>query len=220
MIFSGLISRCTIPAECAAASAAATWPERSRSLLRGSGPRRSEFAQRFAFDQFGDDVGQAVLFADIVDVKNVGVIEGAGGAGLLLKARAAAGVGGHLRRQNLQRDRAVEARIAGAIHLAHAADAKQGLNLVRTELRSRGKHCEGSPLLLRKQNRKRFFELNMQRALCPHSETIFISCFAPYFSFTNLANASPRARRVGPCAIAGQELSNPPRGRISISPSR
>jgi peptidase M28-like protein len=61
--------------------------------------------------------------------------------------------------------------------------------------------------------------VNMHRALCPQSETVASLCCAPYFSETYFANASPRARRVGPCAIAGHDASKPPSGRMSISPT-
>ncbi len=49
--------------------------------------------------------------------------------------------------------------------------------------------------------------VNMQRALCPQAGTISDLCFAPYLSLTYLAYASPRASRVGPCAIAAQLVS-------------
>src|SRR5689334_20624139 len=63
-------------------------------------------------------------------------------------------------------------------------------------------------------------DVYMQRALWPQSGTMTVWCFAPYFSFTYLAKAWPRASRVGPCAIAEQEESKPPSGSMSISPSR
>ena len=44
--------------------------------------------------------------------------------------------------------------------------------------------------------------VKMQRSLCPHSDTTWIACFAPSCSLTYFTNASPRARRVGPCAMA------------------
>src|ERR1051325_1371047 len=59
-----------------------------------------------------------------------------------------------------------------------------------------------------------------QRSLWPHSDTMIALCLAPSESFTYLKNASPRARRVGPCAIALGDESNPPSGRTSTWPSR
>ena len=43
-----------------------------------------------------------------------------------------------MRRQNLDGDDAVEARIAGTIHFAHAASAERGLDLIRPEFGARG----------------------------------------------------------------------------------
>ena len=63
-------------------------------------------------------------------------------------------------------------------------------------------------------------DVYMHRALWPHRCTICVWCLAPYFSATYFAKACPRASRVGPCAIAEQEESKPPSGRMSISPSR
>src|SRR4029453_12120036 len=58
------------------------------------------------------------------------------------------------------------------------------------------------------------------RSLWPHSETMIALCLAPSVSLTNLGNASPRARLVGPCAIAPHDESNPPSGRVSTCPSK
>ena len=50
------------------------------------------FAQRLALEQFGDDVGRAILLADGVDGKNVGVVERGGGFGLKLEAAQSIGI--------------------------------------------------------------------------------------------------------------------------------
>ena len=62
--------------------------------------------------------------------------------------------------------------------------------------------------------------VKMQRSLCPHSGTMIALCLAPSVSVTYLKNASPRARRVGPCAIAVGDESKPPSGSTSTWPSR
>src|SRR5438105_1606959 len=48
--------------------------------------RAQPFAQRFAFQQFADDVRRAVLRADVVHGEDVGMVEGGGGTRFLLKA--------------------------------------------------------------------------------------------------------------------------------------
>ena len=45
-------------------------------------------------------------------------------------------IGGERLGQDLDRDRAVEARVAPAIHFAHAASAERGVDLVRAEARA------------------------------------------------------------------------------------
>ncbi len=83
-------------------------------------------AQRLAFEELLDDVGRAVVLADVVDGGDVGVVEDAGGLRLLLEAAQAVGVGGEGGRQDLDRDVAAEARVLGAVDLPHAARADGG----------------------------------------------------------------------------------------------
>src|SRR5262245_47815036 len=50
-------------------------------------------------------------------------------------------IAGELRREYLDRDRAIEPRVAGAIDLTHSASADSGLNLVRPETSAGFKHA-------------------------------------------------------------------------------
>ena len=50
-----------------------------------------EVAQQFALDQLGDDVGDAVLVAGIVESDDVGMSQSRGGAPFLLEAAAPVG---------------------------------------------------------------------------------------------------------------------------------
>ncbi len=61
------------------------------------------------------------------------VVEGRCGTRLLVKTVAALRMSGKIRRQDFDRDRATEAGIVGLVHLAHAAGANEGLDLVRPE---------------------------------------------------------------------------------------
>ena len=65
------------------------------------------------------------MSSNIVNDKNVGMIEGTGGAGFLLEALQAARIGGERGGENLDCDLATQARIAGAIHFAHATGTKR-----------------------------------------------------------------------------------------------
>ena len=58
--------------------------------------------------------------------------------GFALEAREAVRIKRHGRGQHLDGDLALEIRVGGAIHLAHAARAKGGKDHVRAEVRARG----------------------------------------------------------------------------------
>jgi len=76
--------------------------------------------------------------SNIVNDKNAGMIESAGGAGLLLEALQAAGIGGEGGWQNFDGHLAAQARVASAVHFAHATGTKWCLDLIGPEFRSRG----------------------------------------------------------------------------------
>ena len=104
-----------------------------------------EVAQRLALDQFGHDVGDAVVVAGIVEGHDVGMSESRGGAPFLLEAAAPVGALGELGRQDLNRDIAAEAGIVGAVDLAHGALAQLGGDLILTQAGARF-HRHGNQL--------------------------------------------------------------------------
>ena len=63
---------------------------------------------------------------DRIERDDVGVVQGGSGAGFLLEPAKSLGIVGKCRRQHLDGDVAAEARITGAVHLAHPAGAEQG----------------------------------------------------------------------------------------------
>ena len=71
--------------------------------------------------------------ADVVERDDVGVIEGGGRPGFLLESRDAVRVRRHDRRQDLDRDFAMQARVVRPIDLAHAAFAQFIEDAVWTE---------------------------------------------------------------------------------------
>ena len=89
--------------------------------------------QRLAFEQFEYEVLGVVLSADVVQAADVRVIERRDRLGLALEPCAELRVTRQLRREHLHGDLAVEARIAGLIHLAHASGPDQGEDLVGAE---------------------------------------------------------------------------------------
>ena len=64
------------------------------------------------------------MLADVVDRQDVGVVERAGGAGLVLQRRDAVGVPRGMGQQQLDGDVAAEAFVTRAPHLAHATGAE------------------------------------------------------------------------------------------------
>ena len=105
--------------------------------------RQASFAQsvakRGAFEQLGDDERRAVVRSKVEDDQQVGMIERAGGARLLLEARQVVAVLRHRRGEDLERHLAPDARVARAIDLAHAAGAERAGDLVGSEA---GADCE------------------------------------------------------------------------------
>ncbi len=109
-------------------------------LARRERAAREDRAQRLAFEELLDDVGRAVVLADVVDGGDVGVVQDAGGLGLLLEAAQAVGVGGEGGGEDLDRHVAAEARVLRAVHLSHPARADGGEDLVGAEP---GAGCQG-----------------------------------------------------------------------------
>ena len=89
--------------------------------------------QSLASDQLGEGRARhvlhgnevhALLLVDVVDVDDVGMIEGRGGLGLLDEPALAFGVGDLLGRQDFQGNKAVEVRVAGLVDHSHPALAQ------------------------------------------------------------------------------------------------
>ncbi len=79
--------------------------------------------QRFALEQLRDNVRRAVTRADVEYCENVWMIQSGSSESFLLEAAHAIGVQRKRLRQNFDGDFTAEARVAGAIDLAHASCA-------------------------------------------------------------------------------------------------
>ena len=64
------------------------------------------------------------------------MVERGRGARFLLEAAEAVGIDGKLARQHLHGDIASQPRVVALIHFAHAADAQQADDLVRSDARA------------------------------------------------------------------------------------
>ena len=89
--------------------------------------------ERRSFDQFQHESCNAVRFFEAVDAADVWMIQGRERLRFTLKASDTFGIVGERLGQDLDRDVAIEPRIARAIHLAHPAHADLGRDLVGTE---------------------------------------------------------------------------------------
>ena len=99
-------------------------------LSRRQLPARERRAQRLAFEQLLNDVGRALVRADVVDGRDVGVVQDSRGPRLLLEAAQAVGVRGERRRQDLDRHVAAQPRILRPVDLSHPARAERREDLV------------------------------------------------------------------------------------------
>ncbi len=89
--------------------------------------------QRLALEQGHGEVGNAVVLADLIDGDNVIVLDGGGGAGLAEETLAAGRIAGHRAAHDLERDGALQLRVLGREHDAHAAGAKYLEDAIGTE---------------------------------------------------------------------------------------
>ena len=101
-----------------------------RSLLKPRG-------KRLAGKEFHHQVGGAVSSADVVKCADVGVIQAGDRLGFALKPGATVSIRADVRWEHLDRDAAVEARVAGFVDLAHATGADGRDDLVGTKLGAR-----------------------------------------------------------------------------------
>src|SRR5262249_29141301 len=84
-------------------------------------------------------IDQAVVRAEIVNGENVGMVEGAGGAGFLFEPQPPRGIGSYIVRQHLERDLAPQPGVARPVDFAHTSSADRRNDFIGTEPGSRGK---------------------------------------------------------------------------------
>ena len=81
--------------------------------------------QRGAGNVFHRDEANAVLFRDIVDSDDIGMVEPGRGLRFLQESALPAGIGDLVRGQSFQGDDPVQARVARLIDLAHSSRPEQ-----------------------------------------------------------------------------------------------
>ncbi len=103
-------------------------------LARRQRPVGHQLLQRLPLEQLLDQVRLPVVDAEVVDREDVGVVQRAGGARLVLEAAQALRVGGEHLGQHLDGDVAVQPPVARAIHLAHPAGSEGSGDLVGSDV--------------------------------------------------------------------------------------
>ena len=133
-MFAGLRSRWTMPCSCANSSASAIWRAIASASSSGSGPcaMRSARVGPSTSSRTSTASADATLL-DAVNGGDVGMVERGKQLRLAREARQAVGIGGDGRRQQLERDVALQPSIARAVDLAHAAAAQRRDDLVRAD---------------------------------------------------------------------------------------
>ena len=131
-----------MPFSCAAARPRAICCAYSTALREGEGTVAQAVAEGLTLQQFGDDVGRTTVVANVVDRKNVRVVESSGGAGFLREALQAFRVHREGRGKNLDGDIPIEAGVAGPVDFAHPACAQGRLNFIGAEFCASAEHVE------------------------------------------------------------------------------
>ena len=122
--FSGLTSRCTSPAACAAPSAASSGSRIAIVTGTDSEPAFPEqVTQRAAVDQFHHQEHQVAVPALVVDRDDAGVAQRRGQPRLPFEPAEERRVGDVLRAHHLDRDRSVQPQVDAAVDHGHPARA-------------------------------------------------------------------------------------------------
>jgi hypothetical protein len=107
-------------------------------LIERQPPGLEARGQRLPVEMGHDQIVGAIDTADVVDAADVGMLERRDRLGLAFETGAPLRIAGDLGRQHLDRDRPIEARVAGPIDLPHTAGADRGGHFIRAEPRARG----------------------------------------------------------------------------------
>jgi hypothetical protein len=100
-------------------------------------------SQRFAVEQFHHEEVDVAFVSNIVQRADVGMVQRGYSASLSLEPFSKLGIGCEIGREDFDRDEAVEACVARAVHLSHAAGIQGVQDLVRTQSCSARQRHEG-----------------------------------------------------------------------------
>ena len=115
-------------------------PRDRQRFVQRNGTFSDAVSQRRPFHQLHDQRDGAVRLFEPVNVGDVRMVQGREDFRFTSKSGEPLGISGERGRQHLDGNLALEVRVSGAIHLAHAAGAEQGDDLVGAEA-SAGGEC-------------------------------------------------------------------------------
>ena len=119
-MFAGLMSRCTIPLACDAASASATCVLMSSSCSVCIGLSGNALLQALALQLLHHDEGMAVVILNAVDGADVGMVQQRSRPCFPLEALQRLGIAGQIFRNKLQRNVPPQLEIFGLVNHTHA----------------------------------------------------------------------------------------------------
>ena len=117
--------------------------EDRQRLLRRERTAAHPIGERVALDKFEDQIRDASGLFEVVDGRNVGVIDRCDRLGFAVKARETIGIVGVGFRQDFDRDLPFQLTVVSEEHFAHPARAEQGQDFVRTEASANGDRQAG-----------------------------------------------------------------------------
>ena len=132
-----------MPCSCAAFQRLGDLPGDRQRFLEWKRPLRDPIRERRPLDEFHDERGDATGILESVDLCDVWIVQCRQRPGLALETSQALRIRCHAGRQDLDRHVAIEARVTGAIDLAHSAASNQLDDVVRPDARAtRQAHSE------------------------------------------------------------------------------
>ena len=134
LMFAGFRSRWMMPCSCAASSASAICFAIGSASSSGIGAARDALRQVLALDEFHHERAHAAGFFEAVDVRDVRMVQRRERLRFAREPREPVGVAGDRESgRTLDRDLAIQLRVARAIDLAHPADADAGDDFIDAE---------------------------------------------------------------------------------------
>ncbi len=134
-----------IPCSCAASRASAICFAIGNASSNRDRPTRDPFREILARHEFHHEGMHVVLLFESEDLRDVRVIQRREGLRFTLESSHAVRIRRERLGQDLDRDGAIEARIAGFVHFAHAARSDGGDDLVWTQASAGSKGQGGGP---------------------------------------------------------------------------